>query len=744
MDAAAARAASSRTRTESPAPSPHGAIGEFPVGIGGPPAPGPPAPGGSGSTSSVASSTAPRRSSSLARPRTPQGAGGGNDEIDLTALIAQGQRQFDLDGERDRGRFGAGRFGMPMPAGVGTAATRADSPSRWDDDQWRGRSSSMRRQTSTHSATGGSITPTASGLSGFFEQPFPSPIGARPARSSVKLNSAPPAPAPGAVAAPVDPRNGAGNSTEPAAAAAHHLQALTALLGPLSAQTEEIHRLRAEVELWRGEWQRCDRERRRLEAIVSAKSSEPIQGSPFSVVLIDGDGLIFQDEHLRKGFAGGQQAARALVASLPKLAGGVFVSTSSAPSPRSDSTDEAPTHELGAVVVNVFVNKSGLGHALLRAGSIPSWSVYDAFWLGFSAAHDLFSVIDVGHGKEATDAKVREHLKLYTSNRQCGTIFLGASHDNSYTTVLQSLETTTPLMSKLVILKGYSDLAHGLKQYADRAVTVPDLFRTTRLEKVVAAHPMNGAPSPTSPTAPAAVKGLRQRRGVPPPSPLAAAPPPPPPTVTPAVPEVEEGASSHEEEAQATASDNESEPDVQVIEWDSLGHPPLTPQTPGWPSRGSGSGPSGRGARPTSARANNNLLATPGEEEDGDWEDGKKKGKKYKPATRAASIPTVRNLKPRPCHTFYLSPWGCKNGDGCEYAHHYKLNEEQTEELARLAKEIICPYVRTKRCHFSEDECVYGHRCPRGERCTFGETCRFKDLPNGHGEADAAAAAARG
>lgn len=57
---------------------------------------------------------------------------------------------------------------------------------------------------------------------------------------------------------------------------------------------------------------------------------------------------------------------------------------------------------------------------------------------------------------------------------------------------------------------------------------------------------------------------------------------------------------------------------------------------------------------------------------------------------------------------FYLSPWGCKNGDGCEYAHNYKLNEEQTEELARLAKEIICPYVRSKRCHFSEDECVYG------------------------------------
>ncbi|TXT16059.1 hypothetical protein VHUM_00562 [Vanrija humicola] len=541
----------------------------------------------------------------------------------------------------------------------------------------------MRRQTSSASATGGSITPTASGLSGFFDQPFPSPIGQRPPRSSVPLNSAPPPPA-GAVAA--DPRNGAGNGhAEPGAAAAHHLQALTALLGPLAAQTEEIHRLRAEVELWRGEWQRCDRERRRLEAIVNAKSAEPV-----GVVLIDGDGLIFLDEHLRKGFAGGQQAARALVASLPKLAGGVFALTSSAPSPRTDSTDDAPTHELGAVVVNVFVNKSGLGHALLRSGSIPSWGVYDAFWQGFSAAHELFSVTDVGHGKEATDAKVREHLRLYVSNRQCGTVFLGASHDNSYTSVLQSLETTTPLLSKLVILKGYTDLAHGLKQYAERAVTVPDLFRSTRLAEKVVTSPTNGAPPLANSTAAAA--------------------------------EVEEEAPSQEdEEAQATASDNESDNEVQVIEWETPGNAPLTPLTPQTPyrtSRGSYSGPSGRGGgiRSASARVSS-LLATPGE--------------------------TVRNLKPRPCHTFYLSPWGCKNGDGCEYAHHYKLNEEQTEELARLAKEIICPYVRTKRCHFSEDECVYGHRCPRGERCTFGETCRFKDLPNGHGEADAAAAAAR-
>lgn len=52
---------------------------------------------------------------------------------------------------------------------------------------------------------------------------------------------------------------------------------------------------------------------------------------------------------------------------------------------------------------------------------VASWGVFDSFWQGFSSAHDLFTgklhmckvrpklmvVIDVGNGKEATDAKLR-------------------------------------------------------------------------------------------------------------------------------------------------------------------------------------------------------------------------------------------------------------------------------------------------------------------------------------------------
>lgn len=362
------------------------------------------------------------------------------------------------------------------------------------------------------------------------------------------------------------------------------------------------------------------------------------------------------------------------------------------------------------------MNKSGLGHALLRAGSVPSWTVYDGFWQGFSSAHDLFSVIDAGHGKEATDAKIREHLRLYSSHRQCSTIILGATHDNGYANVLSSLETTSGL-SKLVLLKGYSELAAGLKPYASRCVTVNDLFRTSRVpnpNNLSAALGTNGngkdnggsgntANGPAvSSRAPPSPRSPRARRGY-------------PARAQPKEKEEEDVSSIDDPDSDSDSTSEDGNPDVEieVIEWeglvDSSPHSAGNPGTGAPPRRGVNAATRLRVPR-SSMHAQHSQQS---ENEDGDWEDNKKKatagpGKKYKPAARSASVPTVRNLKPRPCHTFYLSPWGCKNGDGCEYAHHYKLNEEQTEELARLAKEIICPYVRSKRCHFSEDECVYG------------------------------------
>lgn len=89
-------------------------------------------------------------------------------------------------------------------------------------------------------------------------------------------------------------------------------------------------------------------------------------------------------------------------------------------------------------------------------------------------------VIDVGTSKEASDAKIREHLKLFAKTEQCEMIVLGASHDNGYAHVLSSLQTESRL-SKLLLLKGYEDLAAELRQYSSLVISMPDVFRSTKV-----------------------------------------------------------------------------------------------------------------------------------------------------------------------------------------------------------------------------------------------------------------------
>nr|XP_019014545.1 uncharacterized protein I206_00628 [Kwoniella pini CBS 10737]OCF53326.1 hypothetical protein I206_00628 [Kwoniella pini CBS 10737] len=96
----------------------------------------------------------------------------------------------------------------------------------------------------------------------------------------------------------------------------------------------------------------------------------------------------------------------------------------------------------------------------------------------------------------------------------------------------------------------------------------------------------------------------------------------------------------------------------------------------------------------------------------------------------------VRKLEPRPCHTHYLSEWGCRDVDACSYGHGYHLNNAQLGELSRMAKSVICPYMKDGRCRYDDQDCVYGHKCPSASKCPFGEGCRFHSIPNGHGELD--------
>nr|KIR83195.1 hypothetical protein I308_06536 [Cryptococcus tetragattii IND107] len=276
---------------------------------------------------------------------------------------------------------------------------------------------------------------------------------------------------PSHTAAPITLVAGAGGQNDTATQITRHLESLTILLNPLVAQADEVERLRKEVEMWKSEWARAERERKKLEEKVGGMGMEfekavgkrtDNAGPSFTAVLINGDDLIFQDTYLQAGFKGGQLAAQRLLSSISNLAAGSPLSNASnigviaeevilgldgLPANRDKERDnsdggggaktEKGGREMGNVVVQIFVNKQGLGEILVKHfvqtilfNELTFWEI----------------VCDIGQGKEASDAKIREYLRLYASNAQCQSIILGASHDNGYANVLSTLEEVPPLL----------------------------------------------------------------------------------------------------------------------------------------------------------------------------------------------------------------------------------------------------------------------------------------------------------
>ena len=95
----------------------------------------------------------------------------------------------------------------------------------------------------------------------------------------------------------------------------------------------------------------------------------------------------FNKEYIKQGIEGGKQAAAALRNIILEQCG--------------DLTDEIE------IMAKVCTNLSGLSKALLRDGSIDSPDVFRDFTIGFTQGKASFEFVDVGHGKERADSKIR-------------------------------------------------------------------------------------------------------------------------------------------------------------------------------------------------------------------------------------------------------------------------------------------------------------------------------------------------
>jgi len=438
--------------------------------------------------------------------------------------------------------------------------------------------------------------------------------------------------------------------------------ALSKLLDQYSVLIEDYKRLKSDYEE-----ERESREKYKQ----MAKDQER---NPFVLVLVDGDGYVFNDDFLSKRAEGGSAAAQAL-------------------------NDEIKTSlrrkglEHCQVMVRIYANVFGLSKVLSKTGVVGADSRSLApFIASFNRSYGLTEFVDAGQLKENADFKLRALLRLYADNAQCKHIYFAACHDVGYISEL------TPFMgnsSKFTLVNTpgirfhdeFTKLGMGIEEFRG-------VFRHSPLDGT-AYYPSNAATS---------VK------------PMPAQLQPPSPAKQSFVPG-------------STTSDNQKA----VCLFHSLGKcrygkackmlhvnpPPDAKATRQYTDLPSPTTPSAttNGATPTNPSLGTSMFLAKLPKKD-DIPSGcvAVNGNNYRldPYVPPVSPDVISRLKARVdkrrvCNSFHLQG-ACDAGDRCEYDHE-PLEPEFLPALESLARSQPCP--RRGACRL--DGCTHGHICQNPE-----------------------------
>ncbi|XDG08520.1 hypothetical protein ABKA04_008135 [Annulohypoxylon sp. FPYF3050] len=136
--------------------------------------------------------------------------------------------------------------------------------------------------------------------------------------------------------------------------------------------------------------------------------------------------------------------------------------------------------DLWNIIVQIDLNIDGLSRKLEKIGFVRTLNDLPAFTRGFSRAQGLFSIIDVGWGKEQADFKVRETLRLMVHNLQCKHIIFGPCHDKGYIVELRPYQLDTSISTKLSLLET-TVAPRDFQELRLRRVKFPNVFRSEPL-----------------------------------------------------------------------------------------------------------------------------------------------------------------------------------------------------------------------------------------------------------------------
>lgn len=117
-------------------------------------------------------------------------------------------------------------------------------------------------------------------------------------------------------------------------------------------------------------------------------STPPLPSDPLACPLqLSNSSLQFKETFIRQGVEGGKKAAYALRTAILEQCG-----------------DFAGNME---VIAKVYANLGGLAKAMRRNGCLEAEETLKEFTIGFTQGKATFDFVDVGHGKERADNKIK-------------------------------------------------------------------------------------------------------------------------------------------------------------------------------------------------------------------------------------------------------------------------------------------------------------------------------------------------
>jgi hypothetical protein len=374
--------------------------------------------------------------------------------------------------------------------------------------------------------------------------------------------------------------------------------------------------------------------------------------NPFVVVLIDGDCCLFKETFIRQGVEGGKKAAYALRTAILEQCG-----------------DFAGNME---VIAKVYANLGGLAKAMRRNGCLEAEETLKEFTIGFTQGKATFDFVDVGHGKERADNKIKETAKWNLRNYNCKQILLGISHDAGYAPFLDELFQDESKKRRVTVVEGVPTVRELVSTGVNIMNFNDEIFRS---EKLVDKGALRTNTSPVTATAPS--NTLATSNGNIP---------------TPASSTTSTPANATASYAGAIGAQGASPPPKITL--------PIQPKP---------------------VKANARASATPKQPA---WNPGPR-GLDPPIKVSPAALESIKKRKDnnKLCNNHYLRG-PCSKGEACCFEHKYKPSRDEIDAIAHLAR--LNPCTSGQDCDV--DDCIYGHHCPSvKDGVCVHPYCKFED-----------------